>query len=291
MPVKAKFASMALLFLVAAGCGGAGREKPIATYSVTGTVSGAVASKVTVTLNGASSTTTDAAGSFSFGGLSNGSYTVTPSLIGYTFTPASLVATVSGANVSSLDFSASAEAIPAYSISGTVSGELGAGTTITMSLTGASSATTTTDASPSYTFSGLSSGVYTVTPSLAGHGFNPASLTVTLNGANLTGADFTAVALTHSISGTVSGVAPCTVPPCVASPVVVMVSGTMGTGIGSTFATPDSSGNYSIGGLIDGNRVTLSPLGTGYTFSPASRSVTVAGANVVGQDFTATATP
>ncbi|MCI4398646.1 MAG: metallophosphoesterase, partial [Acidobacteria bacterium] len=52
-----------------------------ATYSISGTVSGAATSGVTMTLSGAASKTTTTAsdGTYTFSGLANGSYTVTPS--------------------------------------------------------------------------------------------------------------------------------------------------------------------------------------------------------------------
>ncbi|MFD0726502.1 S8 family serine peptidase [Lysobacter brunescens] len=77
------------------------------------------------------------------------------------------------------------------------------------------------------------------------------------------------------------------------------VSGTItnasGTGIsgvtvsnGTVSATTSSSGAYTLTGLANGT-YTLTPSLGGYTFSPASRSVTVNSANVTGVDFTGTA--
>lgn len=78
-----------------------------ATYSISGAISGAGGPGATVGLSGAAtaSTTADGSGNYSFSGLSNGSYTVTPSKTGYTFSPSSQGATVSGANVGSVNFS------------------------------------------------------------------------------------------------------------------------------------------------------------------------------------------
>jgi uncharacterized repeat protein (TIGR02543 family) len=79
------------------------------TYSISGTVTAASVGfqGVTMTLNTSATTTTDANGAYSFTGLANGSYTVTPSNTGYIFSPSSKSVTVNGANVSGQDFTAS----------------------------------------------------------------------------------------------------------------------------------------------------------------------------------------
>jgi streptogramin lyase len=68
------------------------------TYSISGVVSGAVATGVAVSLTGAAavSTTTNTSGHYDFIGLTNGSFTVTPSLTGYAFTPGNRNVTVTG---------------------------------------------------------------------------------------------------------------------------------------------------------------------------------------------------
>jgi hypothetical protein len=79
-----------------------------------------------------------------------------------------------------------------YSMSGTVTGSTGA------ALSGVSvsngSASVTTNTSGAYTFSGLSNGTYTLTPSLSGYSFSPVNRSVTVNGANITGQNFTGTA-------------------------------------------------------------------------------------------------
>src|SRR5690349_11547859 len=96
------------LIAFAAGCTGfvAGQTSqttpPPTTYSISGTITPtAGGSGATVTLSGAASATTTANSSraFAFTGLANGTYAVTPSHTGYTFSPTSQTATVSGANV------------------------------------------------------------------------------------------------------------------------------------------------------------------------------------------------
>jgi hypothetical protein len=166
-------------------------SQPPPTWSISGTVSPAASgSGTTVTLSGAASasTTADASGNYTFSGLANGAYTVTPSKSGFTFTPANRAVTLSGANQTAINFTAQ---VPSWSISGTVSpAASGTGTTVTLS--GAASASTTADASGNYTFSGLANGAYTVTPSKSGFTFTPANRAVTLNGANQTAINFTA---------------------------------------------------------------------------------------------------
>lgn len=79
-----------------------------------------------------------------------------------------------------------------YTISGTVTNSSGAGIGgVTVSN---GSASVTTSSSGAYTLTGLGNGTYTLTPSLAGYSFSPASRSVTVNGANLTGQDFTGTA-------------------------------------------------------------------------------------------------
>ena len=241
------------------------------TYTLSGSVSGAVAQGVQVTLGGAASATatTDSSGNYSFPGLANGSYTVTPSLAGYVFTPGSASVTVNGANVGGLSFT---DSLVTYAISGTVSGAVAQGVTVTLG--GAGSGSAVTDASGSYSFPGLANGSYTVTPSLAGYAFAPASLSPVVAGASVAGENFTAtaIALTYSISGSVSGTE--------SAGVTVTLTGTA-----SAATSTDASGSYSFPGLSNGS-YTVTPSLAGYVFTPGSASVTVSGANVPGQDFT-----
>ncbi|MBS2024077.1 MAG: hypothetical protein JST92_16870, partial [Deltaproteobacteria bacterium] len=83
------------------------------TYSVSGTItaSGSGLSGVTVSTGGASATT-NSSGAYTISGLANGTYTLTPSLSGYTFSPATLSVTVNGANVSGENFTGTAASGP-----------------------------------------------------------------------------------------------------------------------------------------------------------------------------------
>jgi hypothetical protein len=87
-----------------------------------------------------------------------------------------------------------------YSISGTITPSSG-GSGATITLSGAASATTTGDSSGNYSFAGLASGTYAVTPSNRGFAFSPTSQNATVNGANMTGVNFTATPqATHSVA-------------------------------------------------------------------------------------------
>ncbi|NOU00147.1 MAG: hypothetical protein HOO95_01025 [Gallionella sp.] len=272
---------MVMLFSIAiAACGGGGGSSsptPAATYSISGAVSGAVLPGVAISLTGTSikSTTTDAMGNYTFTGLANGSYTVTPSLAGNSFSPAGTAVSVSGANVSNTNFVAAALGVGAstYSISGTVSGAATSGVTLTLS--GANTGSQVSGAGGTYTFSNLLAGSYTVTPSLTGFTFT-APITVTIVAANSTANNFTATAVVvpHSISGNVS--------PSLAGVTIDV------TGAANASTTTDASGNYTVTGLFDGI-YNVVPSKAGYTFAPNSTSVTMAGANVTVPSFAGTA--
>ena len=251
------------------------------TNNISGTVTGAVQTGVFITLSGSTGTTgetiTDANGNYSFSDLADGgNYTVTPSITGYTFTPANYNITLSGVDSLGNNFT-SVAAVAAvtpttFSISGTVSGAIAHGVTIT--LTGAATASTTTDTSGNYSFSGLANGNYTVTPSLTNYTFNPVSTPVNVNGANVPNTNFVATLAggsTYSISGTVTGTVP--------ADVLITLSGDT---TGTTFT--NASGNYSFSGILNGI-YTVTPSLTNYTFNPVSTAVKVNGANMPGIDF------
>ena len=90
-----------------------------------------------------------------------------------------------------------------YTISGTISGAVQSGVTIT--LTGAASASTTTASDGTYNFTGLSAGSYTITPLMSGYTFSPAILNPTITTAKITGGNFTASAVVASGSAGVAG--------------------------------------------------------------------------------------
>jgi hypothetical protein len=172
---------------------------PAAGFAISGTITsgGSPLAGVSVTMSGTANatTTTDASGFYSFAGLANGNYTVTPSLGGFFFTPVSRAITLNSANVTGQNFIATP--VAGFSISGSVRtrgfgaapGAPVAG--VTMTLSGAATASTLTDAGGNYSFTGLANGNYAVTPGLTGFTFSPASRALTINGGDVAGQNFT----------------------------------------------------------------------------------------------------
>jgi hypothetical protein len=213
LPVLASRPRRALSFLAALfavillwGCTGVVTNQnppPPQSSSISGTISPAAnGSGAKVTLGGAVSmtTTADSAGNYSFTGLANGTYAVTPSRVGYSFSPSVQAATVNGANVSGVDFTATTQVGGNFSISGTIS-PIAGGSGATLTLSGAAGATTIANSSGSYSFASLASGAYSVTPSHTGYAFTPVNQSVTIGTVNVSGVNFTATPqVTHTVT-------------------------------------------------------------------------------------------
>jgi len=160
------------------------------TFGISGTISPPLGGGgATVTLGAAANATTtaSASGAYSFSGLANGTYTVTPSNPGFTFTPPVQSVVINGASVSAVNFVAGA----GYMISGTLSPAAN-GVGATVALTGSVNASTTVTGSGTFTFTGLPPGYYTVTPSRTNATFSPLSQSVSIASENVGGVDFTA---------------------------------------------------------------------------------------------------
>jgi hypothetical protein len=239
------------------------------TYTVAGriTLNGVGLAAVTVSDGAGHTGTTNPSGDYIILGMPSGTYTITPSLAEYTFTPPSQSVTV-GASKTGINFTATR-------ITYTVSGQ------ITLSASGLAGVTVSdgaghsalTDGSGNYTITGMPSGSYTITPSLAEYTFTPPAQAVTV-GASKTGINFAATRITYTISGriTISGG-------------FALVGVTVSDGAGHTALT-NASGDYTISGVPSGT-YTITPSLAGSTFTPPTRSVTV-GPSRVGVDFVGT---
>jgi hypothetical protein len=136
------------------------------------------------------SVTADSNGDFTTTGLTPGTYTITPSLTGFAFTPPSQIEVVSSTNIFGVNFTAT----NAFSISGNA-GVAGA----TVSYSGTASGSVTADGSGDYSIPDLADGPYTITPSLTGYTFSPTSANETVADADITGVDFTATPIAPTV--------------------------------------------------------------------------------------------
>lgn len=134
--------------------------------------------------------------------------------------------------------------------------------------------TATTNSAGYYTFANLTNGEHTLTPSESGYIFTPTSKTVTISGANLSGQNFIG-ATGYSIIGRIA-----TSNGTAISGVDVQIDG------GATVQT-NSAGYYAFHSVTNGSH-TVVPSKSGYTFTPANKTVTVSGGNLSGQNFIGT---
>ncbi|MFL6283809.1 MAG: Calx-beta domain-containing protein, partial [Pyrinomonadaceae bacterium] len=174
-----------------ANCGGV----PL-TYTISGRVADAGNQPllgINVHLDGSSArdTTTDASGNYSFAGLvQQGNFTVTPSETNYRFTTPSRSVNNLQNDQTGVDFTG---ALVNHAVAGTIVDGDGHGLPgVTVSLAGARSDVTGTDANGNYAFANVpEGGNFTVTPDKEGFNFNPPSQQVN----NITAdVDFDAVA-------------------------------------------------------------------------------------------------
>jgi len=237
------------------------------TYSIAGTVTynGTGLSGATVVAMGGNFATTNSSGNYTISGLPNGTYSVNAGKAGYYFTPCLTSKTISGANVTGVNFTGAV----GYTISGTVTcGGVGLeSVSLTSDYCAYQGAVTATNGT--YTTLPHPTGTYTLTPSLSGYVFTPPSQTVSVGNSNVTGVTFVAQR-SYTISGTVT------------------YKGTGLAGVtvtaGTSSAITGSGGAYTLPGVVNG-AYTVTPSLSPYTFTPASRPVTVSGSNVTGVNF------
>jgi murein DD-endopeptidase MepM/ murein hydrolase activator NlpD len=234
---------------------------------------GAGISGVTISLNTGASTTTDSKGKYSFVNLESGSYTLTPSKNGYTFSPSSR--TVSGGpdyHVTDQNFTGTNRA----SISGRVT-DKGGGPIAGVTISDGAGHTTTTDSHGNYKLSDLNPGTYTITPSKPEHQFSPSSRTVTVP-PDATSQNFID-GNRYSIFGKItdgSGNSIADVP-------------VLCQGLTESFTTKtDKDGNYVFGDLVPGFYQLKSTSGSPYTLTPSRRIIVITSSSSRGQDFTTT---
>jgi PKD repeat protein len=221
------------------------------TWSVSGTVStsaGAGIAGVTVS-TGTTSTTTNSSGAYTLSSLANGTYTLTPSLGGYTFAPSSSSVTVSGANVTGKNFTGTqvSNTPPVANFSFTTNA-------LSASFTDNSSDSDGTIASRSWTFGdGGTSTATNPSHTYAAAGTYNVTLTVTDNGG-----------ATNSVTKAVTATAPVDAPP-----VANFTFTTSGLTATFTDASSDSDGTITSHAWTFGDSSTSTATSPSHTYAAA----------------------
>jgi len=245
------------------------------TYTVTGRVvdgGGTSLAGVNVHLSGSATadTATDAAGNYSFAGLTHGgNFTLTPSKTGYSFTPPSRTLTNLQGDQANLDFNGT---LNTYTLSGRVTDE-GAQPIVGVNvhLSGSAAGDTTTDAAGNYSFSGLQhGGSFTLTPNENGYRFTPPSRAFGNLQAGQTGLDFTGKLVGYTVAGRVTDAGGAGL-----AGVTVTLAGA-----GSAVTRTDAGGNYTFAGVPAGGSFVVTPEREGFSFNPPNTVIKDIGADV-----------
>jgi CSLREA domain-containing protein len=208
------------------------------------------------------SVTSDSSGNYSFTVLYNWSGVVSPSLNGYTFSPANRTYTNILADQSGQDYSTSG----AHNISGNVGVARAS-----LTYTDGTLRTMTADGNGNYSLPVSNGWSGTVTPSLSGYTFSPSNLSFSYVTTDQNGKNFSPTPITFTISGN-AGVGN------------VTLNYTDGV---QKSVNSDSSGNYSLTVSYNWSG-SVTPSLVGYVFSPASTSFSNVLADQTGQNFTPT---
>ncbi len=234
------------------------------TYTISGSA-GVAGVTLSYTDGTPKTATSDGSGNYSFTVSYNWSGTVTPSKVGYTFSPVNKT-------YSNVLSNQTAQNYTANPITYTISGNAGvAGATL--SYTDGTPKTSTADGSGNYSLTVSYDWSGTVTPSKAGFTFSPVNRTYSNVLSDQTVQNYTATAILYTISGSVG---------------VTGAGATLSYSDGSPkTATADGSGNYSFTVSYSWSG-TVTPTKTGYSFSPTSKTYSNVLANQTAQNYTTT---
>jgi CSLREA domain-containing protein len=216
---------------------------------------------------GSTTVTTDANGDGSF------SYNASGNLTGQ-YISATATAAATG---DTSEFSADVQVVSGlFSISGRVATSSGTGmggVNVSISPHPSTAASPVASNTAGYfTLTNVPNGTYTITPARTGYAFTPTSRTVIVNNGAVTGQNFTATPA-YSVSGRIA-----------TSSGIAIGGVTVQLDAGPAAALTNSAGYYTFPSVPNGSH-TLTPNKSGVTFTPATKSVTVSGANVSGQNF------
>ena len=232
--------------------------------SITAIISGSLTSSgsaATVTLSGgaSASTSADTGGNYTFGGLANGTYTITPTKTGVTFNPTSQTITISGSSSTGVNF-------------GIAQGQLTPAPTsipfgnVAVGSTGAQSLTVQNTGTASATISQIN---------VSGSAFSLTGVTLPVMLSAGQGVTYTAQfspSSGSSFSGSVSVVSN-----AINTPLTI---GLTGTGVAQLTISPTS---LSFGSLLEGNSTSLPA-----TLGAQGGNVTVSSATVTGSSYSLT---
>jgi hypothetical protein len=210
----------------------------------------------------------DATGKYTFTSVNNGTYSVTASKSGVTFTPVSQSVTINGGSIAGINFTS----ISSGTITGSVTNSGGAALAgATVSYSGGS---TTTASNGSYTLSNVQAGAFAVTASMT-TGYQSSTQTVTVTAGATTTQNFTLLTGAGTLSGTVtsSGGTPL-------AGVTVSYSG------GS--ATTGSNGSYTLLNVPVG---TFPITASAIAYQSSIQSATITVNSTTTQNFALTAIP
>ena len=192
------------VFVISCGDSSTGPEEE--SYSISGRIvdsTGTGIPGVSVSVSG-TTVSTDSDGYFTIQGIESGTYTITYSKDGYSFISYSNQVTIGDSSLELEAVSGSAmNTNGTYTISGLIlrsDNELIAG--VQVQLTGDNvSESTVTDSTGAYSFSGLSNGEYTLTPTKDYFSFPSVSLQVEIENTNLTVQTIRMYPLMYTVSG------------------------------------------------------------------------------------------
>jgi hypothetical protein len=227
---------------------------------------------VKVTVSGVTNSgITDFNGYYAISSLPTNTYTVTPALACFRFSPSNQVVHVGPNNTNGVNFAASSDL---HLIRGRIIEYTNALSGVTVIVTGGGETNSLiTDTNGYYTLSGLCSNTYSVTPSLRCYRFNPASQSLQL-GSDTTNVNFVAGLLAYTISGGISN----------GSAAMSGVRVAIGDAYGTNTVT-STNGSFSVSGLCPGT-YSVTPSLAGFAFDPGSTSITV-GPDVTAVNFLA----
>jgi outer membrane protein assembly factor BamB len=235
-------------------------------------------------------TSTDTAGNFEFSGIGSGQYTVKAQKDNFIFNPTEAPVTLSNVDAY-VEFTAAS----AFTFTGrVVSAADGTGLpNVSLALVTRNASqvivytdnSTVTDANGNYTFINIGYGTSVITPSLAGWGFEPPSITQAIPPGTAGGRTYTLANFEGTLGYQVSG------------KVINPEDNTTNNGIenvqltltGDSAFTPvekftNPQGMYSFTGLLNGTYTVTPSLGL-YKFSPKTLSVEIKNASVLNQNF------